>query len=61
MKIIYDQSKISFERLLNLYWANIDPFDAAGQFCDKGLSYRTVVFYQNNLQKQLTEKIHQED
>ena len=56
VKIIYDQSKISFERLLNLYWANIDPFDAAGQFCDKGLSYRTVVFYQNNLQKQLTEK-----
>ena len=56
VKIIYDQSKISFERLLNLYWANIDPFDAAGQFCDKGHSYRTVVFYQNNLQKQLTEK-----
>jgi len=56
VKIIYDQSKISFERLLNLYWTNIDPFDAAGQFCDKGLSYRTVVFYQNNLQKQLTEK-----
>ena len=57
VKIIYDQSKISFERLLNLYWMNIDPFDAAGQFCDKGLSYRTVVFYQNNLQKQLTEKL----
>ena len=56
VKIIYDQSKISFERLLNLYWMNIDPFDDAGQFCDKGLSYRTVVFYQNNLQKQLTEK-----
>jgi methionine-S-sulfoxide reductase len=56
VKIIYDQNKISFERLLNLYWMNIDPFDDAGQFCDKGLSYRTVVFYQNNLQKQLTEK-----
>ena len=56
VKIIYDQSKISFGHLLNLYWINIDPFDAAGQFCDKGLSYRTVVFYQNNLQKQLTEK-----
>ena len=56
VKIIYDQSKISFEHLLNLYWMNIDPFDDAGQFCDKGLSYRTVVFYQNNLQKQLTEK-----
>ena len=56
VKIIYDQSKINFEHLLNLYWSNIDPFDAAGQFCDKGPSYRTVVFYQNNLQKQLVEK-----
>ena len=56
VKIIYDQSKINFEHLLNLYWSNIDPFDAAGQFCDKGPSYRTVVFYQNNLQKQLIEK-----
>ena len=56
VKIIYDQSEINFEHLLNLYWSNIDPFDAAGQFCDKGPSYRTVVFYQNNLQKQLVEK-----
>jgi len=56
VKIIYDQSEINFEHLLNLYWSNIDPFDAAGQFCDKGPSYRTVVFYQNNLQKQLIEK-----
>ena len=56
VKIIYDQSEINFEHLLNLYWSNIDPFDAAGQFCDKGPSYRTVVFYQNNLQKQLIEQ-----
>ena len=56
VKIIYDQSEINFEHLLNLYWSNIDPFDATGQFCDKGPSYRTVVFYQNNLQKQLIEK-----
>ena len=56
VKIIYDQSEINFEHLLNLYWSNIDPFDATGQFCDKGPSYRTVAFYQNNLQKQLIEK-----
>ena len=56
VKIIYDQSEINFEHLLNLYWSNIDPFDAVGQFCDKGPSYRTVVFYQNNFQKQLIEK-----
>ena len=34
VKIIYDQSEINFEHLLNLYWSNIDPFDATGQFCD---------------------------
>ena len=56
VKIIYDQSKTNFEHLLNIYWSNIDPFDAMGQFCDKGLSYRSVIFYQNNLQKQLIEK-----
>ena len=56
VKIIYDKNKINFENLLNLYWINIDPFDAVGQFCDKGLSYRSAVFYQNNLQKELIEK-----
>ena len=37
----------TFKELLNLYWKNIDPFDSAGQFCDKGLSYRSVIFYEN--------------
>ena len=56
IKVIYDQTKINFESLLNLYWENIDHFDAAGQFCDKGPSYKSAVFYQGNLQKQLIEK-----
>ena len=42
-KITYDADIISYKKLLNLYWQNIDPFDSAGQFCDKGLSYRYVV------------------
>ena len=46
-KIIYDVDIISYKELLNLYWQNIDPFDSAGQFCDKGLSYRSVIFYTN--------------
>ena len=56
VKVTYDQTRINFEDLLKLYWENIDPFDAAGQFCDKGPSYKSAVFYQNNLQKQLIEK-----
>jgi len=46
-KIIYDEDIVNFKTLLNFYWQNIDPFDSGGQFCDKGLSYRTVAFYKN--------------
>ena len=51
VEITYDTKKISFEELLNVFWKNIDPFDKAGQFCDKGYSYRSVAFYQNQEQK----------
>jgi methionine-S-sulfoxide reductase len=50
-KIIYDKDIISYKEVLNLYWKNIDPFDSAGQFCDKGLSYRSVVFYKTGDEK----------
>ena len=42
--------------MLNIFWKNIDPFDPYGQFCDKGYSYRSVAFYQNQDQKKLIEK-----
>jgi len=51
VEIIYDGNIINFKEILNLYWKNIDPFDSAGQFCDKGLSYRSVVFYNNQNEK----------
>ena len=50
-KIIYDANIIKYKELLNLYWKNIDPFDSLGQFCDKGLSYRSVAFYKNQNEK----------
>ena len=50
-KIIYDEDIISYKNLLNYYWKNIDPFDSIGQFCDKGLSYRSVAFYETDKQK----------
>ena len=46
---------ISFKELLNIFWKNIDPFDRYGQFCDKGYSYRSVAFYQDNDEKKLIE------
>ena len=56
VEIIYDEKKISYENLLKNFWINIDPFDAYGQFCDKGYSYRSVAFYENELQKKLIER-----
>jgi methionine-S-sulfoxide reductase len=50
-KIIYDEDIIDFKKLLSHFWKNIDPFDSMGQFCDKGLSYRSVAFYQTNNEK----------
>ena len=56
VKIIYDKKVISFKELLENFWVNIDPFDAYGQFCDKGYSYRSVAFYQNDEEKKLIEE-----
>ena len=56
VEIIYDKEKISYEELLKNFWINIDPFDAYGQFCDKGYSYRSVAFYQNAYEKSQIEK-----
>ena len=56
IEIIYDQSLVTYEELVNLFWVNIDPFDQQGQFCDKGYSYRSVVFYQNEDEKKIIEK-----
>ena len=56
IEIIYDKQKIAFSELLDHFWINIDPFDKYGQFCDKGYSYRSAAFYQNQEQKNLIEE-----
>ena len=55
LKITYDSSIINFKQLLEIYWVNIDPFDADGQFCDKGESYKSVVFFEDSDQKKIIE------
>ena len=55
VEVIYDKDIISYEELLNNFWLNIDPFDAYGQFCDKGYSYRSVAFYKSDKEKKLIE------
>ena len=56
VEIIYDKKIISYEDLLKNFWINIDPFDAYGQFCDKGYSYRSVAFYQTDTEKNLIKR-----
>ena len=51
IEITYDPKKVSYEKLLDIFWKNIDPFDKYGQFCDKGKSYRSVIFFENDKQK----------
>ena len=55
IEVIYDSSVISYKKLLDNFWINIDPFDEYGQFCDKGYGYRSVAFYKNEKQKIMIE------
>ncbi len=45
VEVVYDDEKASYQDLLEVYWSNVDPLDPKGQFCDKGSTYRTAVFY----------------
>ena len=56
VEITYDSKIIDYKKLLDLYWVNIDPFDANGQFCDKGKSYRSVIFFEDKEQKKIIDK-----
>ena len=56
VEVVYNKKIISYEKLLENFWINIDPFDSYGQFCDKGYSYRSVAFYQSTNEKKLIEK-----
>lgn len=52
IEVVYDPSTISYDQILDIFWHNIDPTDAGGQFFDRGQSYQTVVFYANEAQHQ---------
>jgi methionine-S-sulfoxide reductase len=54
--VVYDPKLISYETLLEIFWHNIDPTDAKGQFVDRGLQYRPAIFYYSDAQKKLAEE-----
>lgn len=55
VQITFDPEIFPYSKLLELFWQQIDPTDAGGQFNDRGLSYRTAIFYHNDVQKELAE------
>src|SRR6266700_780344 len=55
IEITYDPAKISYEQLLDIYWRQIDPTQADGQFTDIGPSYRATIFYGNAEEKKIAE------
>ncbi len=50
VQITFDPAKISFERLLHIFWRSVDPTDTGGQFCDRGHSYTTAIYTNNEEQ-----------
>ncbi len=56
VQVVYDPQKIGYEKLLEVFWRNVDPLDKSGQFCDRGSTYTTAIFYQNEEQKKFAEQ-----
>lgn len=54
--VIYDPAKTTFKELLDVYWLQVDPTDAGGQFCDRGEQYTTAIFYNDDDEKRIAEE-----
>lgn len=55
VRVTYDPAQVSYEELLDTFWHNVDPFDARGQFCDKGSSYLSAIFVAGEEERRLAE------
>ena len=56
VQVVYDPSKVSYAKLLDVFWRNVDPLTANAQFCDHGDQYRTAIFVHDAEQKRLAEE-----
>ena len=55
VRVVYDPKKVSYQKVLDYYFHHIDPTDGDGQFCDRGASYRPVIFVANDAEKATAE------
>ena len=60
VQIIYDPAVFSYQKLIELFWQQIDPTDEGGQFYDRGQSYQTAIFYHNEKQRKIAEDSKEE-
>ncbi|MFN3235615.1 MAG: peptide-methionine (S)-S-oxide reductase MsrA [Pseudomonadales bacterium] len=60
VQVVYDPKQVSFQDLLEVYWRNVDPIDAGGQFCDRGQSYTTAIFVNNESERALAKQSRDE-
>ncbi|MBA4741583.1 MAG: peptide-methionine (S)-S-oxide reductase MsrA [Azoarcus sp.] len=56
VQVVYDPDKVGFEKLVEVFWKNIDPTDVDGQFCDRGSQYRPTLFYHDEAQREIAER-----
>jgi len=56
VQVVYDPQRVSYEKLLDVFWHNVDPTTAGGQFCDWGDQYRSEIFYHTPEQQQLAQQ-----
>jgi peptide-methionine (S)-S-oxide reductase len=56
VQVVYDPAKVDYQKLLDIYWPNVDPFDGGGQFCDRGESYRPAIFVHDERQERLAQQ-----
>jgi peptide-methionine (S)-S-oxide reductase len=56
VQIVYDPAKVSYEKLLDVFWRNVDPLVKDRQFCDVGSQYRSAIFVHNDEQRRLAEE-----
>ena len=52
MQVIFDDDRVEYSTLLEIYWRNVDPYDGGGQFCDRGPEYRPAIFYHSPEQRE---------
>lgn len=60
VQVYYDPEKISYKKILDVFWRQIDPADAGGQFADRGFQYTTAMFYHSSSQKEMAEESKRE-